>query len=537
MGRLTVTTPRRTTRADRVAVALLGALAALAASGTIAAASAQEPDVPAPDAEREVEPPADRAPSRTCRLVSASNYLARNPGTPRERHYFQGPVHFTCEDDVTLRADSAEGTPPTGRLLLIGDVFYEDSVKTLVADRLDYLRRSDRLHATGDVELIDRRDGSILTGPELEHWGVGVDGEGGDPARDRGPVGDIEPVGEAPVPLGPRPGDVADPAVVGAVSRADESRTVVRGGAHATLRPSRSDSADDGAAAPSQGAAAGERIEPSDTEPDSAAVPLEVDADRIEISGERWFVAVGDVRLRRGASRGFGREAHYDRTTGRLLLDGEARIEDEAFDLLAMRIEAFDAAAGGEPDRVHATGDAVLLAEEMRLRAPDIHVFLREGDLHRLVAVRARSTAGEATGDAALPTAAGDTATPGADSAQGRDGSAAVVAMIDEAGPGSALAADTTAPSRPQVDSPDLDLVADSIDVLAPAQQLERVTAIGDAYAERAADSIPTADALPEIARRDWVRGDTVIGHFGQDTVPAAAGDGDASGAGDRVAT
>jgi hypothetical protein len=60
--------------------------------------------------------------------------------------------------------------------------------------------------------------------------------------------------------------------------------------------------------------------------------------------------------------------------------------------------------------------------------------------------------------------------------------------------------------------TPDFKLVADSIDALAPAQKLQEVHAIGLAYAERAADSLDVN--LPDLIKRDWLRGDTVRAYF-----------------------
>ena len=57
-------------------------------------------------------------------------------------------------------------------------------------------------------------------------------------------------------------------------------------------------------------------------------------------------------------------------------------------------------------------------------------------------------------------------------------------------------------------------LTADSLEVNAPDQELKRIFAAGDARgASDARDSL-NVDSLPEVARKDWVEGDTVIVTF-----------------------
>jgi hypothetical protein len=75
-------------------------------------------------------------------------------------------------------------------------------------------------------------------------------------------------------------------------------------------------------------------------------------------------------------------------------------------------------------------------------------------------------------------------------------------------------------PAQPVIISRDFQLSADSIDALAPAQQLEVVIAVGDAYGVRAPDSLDTG--LPEAIARDWLAGDTITGYFAREEAPAA---------------
>ena len=71
-------------------------------------------------------------------------------------------------------------------------------------------------------------------------------------------------------------------------------------------------------------------------------------------------------------------------------------------------------------------------------------------------------------------------------------------------------------PARPRAVAETFELEGDSIDVLAPDEVLERVVAVGNARGESLArDSLNTEDT-PEIARSDWVSGDTITAVFQQ---------------------
>jgi hypothetical protein len=57
-------------------------------------------------------------------------------------------------------------------------------------------------------------------------------------------------------------------------------------------------------------------------------------------------------------------------------------------------------------------------------------------------------------------------------------------------------------------------IVADSLEVLTPAEAIERIHAAGDARAESTArDSLNTPDT-PALARTDWMEGDTIVANF-----------------------
>jgi lipopolysaccharide export system protein LptA len=68
---------------------------------------------------------------------------------------------------------------------------------------------------------------------------------------------------------------------------------------------------------------------------------------------------------------------------------------------------------------------------------------------------------------------------------------------------------------RAHVVSPDNDILADSLDVVMPAQHLREVRAVRKAFAQSRPDSTRI-----RTAERDWLRGDTIVARF--DSVPSA---------------
>lgn len=210
----------------------------------------------------------------------------------------------------------------------------------------------------------------------------------------------------------------------------------------------------------------GIRIVGGDTIPSA----LQVDADRLEIRGEGHMLAQGRVQMIRENMRAFSDQADFDRDAGRLELAGTARVEGEGYELFGDRIVAN--LLERELERVRSEGNAQLLGADLHVRSPVIDIALAAGEVERMIAVSHE---------------------PGVQA--------------------NAVAEDFT-------------LVADSIQVDAPGSVLDRLTAIGNAFGERAADS--ASASLPEVIRTDWIRGDTIVGTFIQlavDSASAAAGD------------
>lgn len=366
-------------------------------------------------------PPTLGAQGQDCELLPGAREATRSLLGGQELIYVSGPARFICPGEVVLQADSAVGSRSLGEVELIGNVFYQDSVKVLTAAWARYVIPDARLIARGDVVLTDRKSESVVNGTELEYL----------------LANEIRP----------------------------ESEAIIQGRPHAVFQQQRKPRPEKGDSP----------ALPRDTitQPaDSAAQPLEVDADVMRIFGESRFVALGQVELIRGETRGYAREGEFDQEGHTMVLIGAARLEGEDFTLSGDRVEA--TLDGDRLDLVVARQDAALQAEDLDLQAPELRVFFQEGEVQRLVAIR--------------DIAADETS--------------------------------TTLAAQPVITSPDLRLVADSIDAIAPGQQIERLIAVGAAYAVRSPDSLDIG--LPEAIAYDWLAGDTITGYFAAEATTAA---------------
>ena len=397
---------------------------------------------------------------RECEIVHADDLRVLHQGTVNERVILSGEAEIRCNDGVMVRADTMISHSASGRREFIGRVFFQDSLKSLTADRVDYEHADGRLVARGNVVLTDRVDGSVVrNGSELEYLRATDD----------------------------RP----------------ESWAIVRGRPHATLYDSK---------------ARTDTMSVSSEE----APPLEVDADVMEITGERLFRAVGNVELQRGTTHGTAAEADFDQVEQRAVLIGDAMIEDERFTLSGDSLVAF---LEGEGLReVRALGDAILLSEDLRVDAPELQVYFRDGAVHRMIAMR---LPGEVEADSGVARAPGPEALrDSGDVAVNADRTgAATGAGQGEVAADSAAAATNEADARPRgprrtvgpqplATATEFWLVADSIDAVVSDDRLDLVVAVGNAYGERTADSLTAL--LPEEVGRDWLRGDTIIGYFAE---------------------
>lgn len=195
-----------------------------------------------------------------------------------------------------------------------------------------------------------------------------------------------------------------------------------------------------------------------------------IDADRMQLIGERIFRSWGNVQTRRGTMTSSSQYAEFDEETSRMRLTGQAVVQSDTFRLRADSIEAV-LVDGDEFKELHAHRNVIVESEEVDLNAPAVHLTFTDGNVERLIAVG------------------------GAKSAENAPQARAV--------------------------SPDFVLTADSIDALSPRQKLETVIAIGKALGERI-DTAANRD-LPALIRHDWVRGDTIRAWFTDRDSAAAA--------------
>ena len=207
-------------------------------------------------------------------------------------------------------------------------------------------------------------------------------------------------------------------------------------------------------------------------EPAGPPTPYTVTGDRIDLRGASSFAATGDVEIVRDSLLAFADSVEYDQLLGDLLLSGSARVEGEGYDLEGRAI-TMDS-PGAASSTLRAVRDARLTGTDLLLTSAQIVVYMVDDALERLVAIP-------------------------------------ITRGVPRAGDPPADSADLVLP-RATVD--DFVLTADSLEVLAPGESIERVFAAGRARStSRSRDTLNVA-SLPEVARTDWLEGDTVIVTF-----------------------
>lgn len=407
--------------------------------------------------------------SERCDLLENAYVRSIMAGEGHRIVYISGPVVFGCRDGTRIRADSVVQYTRDDVRQLFGDVRIDGPESTLRADRVDEFGAVGRIRAWNDVVVFDSAQGTRIVGDTLSL----LRGEGaGDDDR-------MTVWGEDP----------------SAVVRLRESAAVE--GADSALAPGL-EAADDTTRAPDSLRVSGEEEELPERAGSASAAPPSPDtvfADRLHLEGRRAFRAGGAVRILREGFHAFSDSLEYLRGGGEMTLLGAPRIEGDAFELTGRTIQLV---LGEEGVRfVRSRGDARLTGEELLLTAPEVRVFLSDGEMDRLVAVRGEE--GAEAGEAPDEPASEDPGVPG-DS--------------------------VAAPPRPVARAEEFVLRADSIEALAPGRALERVFAAGRARGESLGRDSLNTDATPEIARRDWIEGDSVVAFFvsADTTVPAPAG-------------
>ena len=195
----------------------------------------------------------------------------------------------------------------------------------------------------------------------------------------------------------------------------------------------------------------------------------------------------------------FGDSLDYDQEVGSMSIIGDARVEGREYLLTASTISVTP--SSGLNEELLARERASLSGRRVDMIAPAIRMFLDNGQVDRIVAI------------GKVPPLPGEP--PGIDTGGLSPGDAARVLALAEAATreiDSLALADSL--FRPWVAADQFNLSGDSIDVLSPGQVLDLVTAVGSARAEGEADDSVAAPALPEVASRDWMEGDTIYARF-----------------------
>ena len=486
-----------------------------------------------------------------CRLVEVGGYTlsARNT-VGSYTHYASGGVDYRCADGVRIVADSAVGFETNSTLNLYGSVRFEDPEVILEAGQAIYFGEARYLRATHGSQVEYKNTGTVVSGEELDYYRQSehrtVDEmtvRGGRPhakvypqvaseasaeevpseetppeeASDEGPsdeerlpeeVPDEELADEGQPPEEQPAQELPDEKLPPEESSAEEppEEKTQPEGRPAEELADEEQPPEDPSAEPPPGDSPAPQLPPAELP------PYEIEAERFVVEGRQAFRAVNDVVLVRDSLRATGDTLHYDQGSGAMSLRGAPRVGDGRFDLTAQSVSITPASPGNE--NILARGEASLSGAAVAIEAPAIRLFLDGGDLGRLVAL--------ATVPADSPATKPDTAgmTPG--------DQARVAEMIAAVAPDSTNTLDSV--PRPSAYAEDLTLVADSIEVLSPAQTLRALTAVGTARVVAVrADSAD--EDTPEVARSDWMEGDTVVASFlppipgrGGGTGPRAAG-------------
>jgi lipopolysaccharide export system protein LptA len=229
----------------------------------------------------------------------------------------------------------------------------------------------------------------------------------------------------------------------------------------------------------------------SATVPDSAAArerndaPYFVVGDRIVFQGSSYFNSTGNVEIERDSLFAYADSAEYTETSESLVLVGSARVVSADYVLVGRTITMGSDAAG--TNEVRALSEAVLTGEDLTLTAPQIRLYLVEGSVERLVGVPLP------------PRPESDDPTL-----------SALRAATDPTAPVATEPAATDL-VRPIALAESFELTADSLELTAPGGDVDRVFAAGRARSVSQARDSLNVDVLPDLARQDWLEGDTIV--------------------------
>ncbi len=115
----------------------------------------------------------DTTTGRPCRVaVDSMGHYAEIPNADGSKTlHGGGGVLAHCDGTSTsISADSFAHYPASGRMDLIGRVQIRDTALALDARFASYFLRDERLEAHNNVVAVNRRNGSVLRGPNLKYW-------------------------------------------------------------------------------------------------------------------------------------------------------------------------------------------------------------------------------------------------------------------------------------------------------------------------------------------------------------------------------
>lgn len=403
-----------------------------------------------------------------CRLHRVGGYSqSRRAGGDLYNHFASGGVDYRCDGGVRVSADSVAGFQSNRSLQLFGNVRFQDPDIVLEAGRAYYFDNIRQLQAFEDPKVTYRSDGTVVAGDQLIY----------DLQSESRPLDEMLVYGGQPH------------ATVFATAAASVPASDAAEPAEPSAEPAEA----------SESSAEAPEADP----PDEPLVlsPYEIDAERFRIRGRRFFDAQGEVVVLRDSLRAEGDSLSYDQQSGAMSMFGEPRVQDGRFDLTAETVSLTPDAGGAET--ILARGEARLDGAAVAMCAPAIVLYLEAGALSRLAALRA------------IP----PLEAPGPDSADISPGDAQRLQALRAAASQDADSATAAAPdsvSRPRAFADDFALVADSIYVASPEQVLETVVAVGGARAVATGNDSLNAEGTPEIARNDWMEGDTIVAGFAQ---------------------
>ena len=459
---------------------------------------------------------------RDCTLVRVGGYtISQRFDSANYTHRASGGMDYRCTDGTRVLADSAVVWEHSGNLVLVERVRFEDADTELDADSAYYFGNVRELRAWSGVMLTDRRSGAVLTGDTLNYLRQSrfrrldrIRVHGGDPRavvypprRPAAPVAEAAAPEPAPAPEGPGTETDApaagDPGGEGREPAAD-SMDAERERAPDNLPGEEPEPVPDSLAG-----GAGEVVEDidggeADVPADSVTPPpYEVEAPRLYIDGRRFFRAGGGVVVTRDSLQAFGDSLDYDQEVGVMLIFGNAHVVDRGFDLRSAAVSVTPAA--GLNEEILAREDARLTGDQVLMRAPAIRLFLRDGQVNRIVALPSVVPMPGDDEEELVDTAG---LTPG-DVARAR----ALAEDVRRKAEGDTAAAPDSLP-RPAVTAAEFNLTGDSIDVLSPNQLLDVVTAVGGARAEAMSPDSARDEDLPEVAAGDWIEGRRIVARF-----------------------